>query len=433
LRTLHRPFMLHNGRQRIANYMVKSAHKPDIEPDIIPVDRGEALAMMEPLALSDTSRHRGALNDLALDLTQKAAGFKRSLPAPLVSALADLVRAMNCYYSNLIEGHDTHPVDIERALKNDYSTDARKRDLQLEAKAHIAVQQWIDAGNLTARQAITDKGIAELHRRFCELLPDDLLWVENPITHERDRVVPGAFRMRDVKVGDHIAISPGAVPRFLDRFQSVYRDLGKTDLLVATAAAHHRVLWIHPFLDGNGRVARLMSHAILLDLLDSGGVWSVARGLARDVARYKALLANCDRPRRNDLDGRGALSEEALAEFTQFFLMTCVDQVTFMEGLMQPDRLRTRMLVWAEEEIRLGALPAKSGTLLEAVLYRGELPRGEADTALGAGERQARRIASALLEKGVLASASPRAPLRLAFPVAVASRWMPGLFPEKPR
>ena len=53
---------------------------------------------------------------------------------------------MNCYYSNLIEGHDTHPIDIERALKNDYSQDAHKRDLQLEAKAHIAVQAGSMAG-----------------------------------------------------------------------------------------------------------------------------------------------------------------------------------------------------------------------------------------------------------------------------------------------
>jgi hypothetical protein len=65
-----------------------------------------------------------------------------------LASLADLVRAMNCYYSNLIEGHDTHPIDIERALKSDYSNDAKKRDLQLEAQAHIAVQKWIDAGGL---------------------------------------------------------------------------------------------------------------------------------------------------------------------------------------------------------------------------------------------------------------------------------------------
>ena len=73
---------------------------------------------------------------------------------------------------------------------------------------------------------------------------------------------------------------------------------------------------MHPFIDGNGRVARLMSHAMLLDILDTGAVWSVARGLARNLQQYKTLLANCDMTRRNDLDGRGTLSEEALAEFT---------------------------------------------------------------------------------------------------------------------
>lgn len=174
-----------------------------------------------------------------------------------------------------------------------------------------------------------------------------------------------------------------------------------------------------------------MSHATMLDVLDTGGVWSVARGLARNVQQYKSLLANCDLPRRNELDGRGNLSEEALAEFTKFFLTACIDQVDFMESLVQPDRLRTRILLWAEEESRLGHLAPKSGSLLEALLYRGEIPRGDTDLILGTGERQARRIVSALLKEGVLISESPRAPLRLAFPAALASRWMPGLFPEK--
>jgi Fic family protein len=394
-------------------------------------DREEPLSAMEPLLVGGGSRHRGALTDLAFDLTQKAAGFRRSLPLSLLASLATLVRAMNCYYSNLIEGHDTHPVDIERALKNDYSKDAHKRDLQLEAKAHISVQKWIDEGGLLGGRAVRVEGICEVHRRFCELLPEDLLWVEDPVTKERHRVVPGELRKRDVQVGRLVAISPGALPRFLERFEQIYGNLGKTESIIATAAAHHRLLWIHPFLDGNGRVARLLSHAVLLETLDSGAVWSVARGLARNVKEYKELLANSDLPRRNDLDGRGALSEEALAEFTRFFLTICIDQVTFMEGLVQPDHLRARILLWTEEEIRLGKLPPKSGSILEAVLYRGELPRGDADTVVGTGSRQARRIVSALVERGVLESESPRAPLRLTFPAALAQRWMPGLFPEK--
>lgn len=403
----------------------------DMEEDIsAAIDRDEGTGLMEPLLIGESSRHRGPLTDLTVDLAAKAAGFRRSLPDGVRTALADLVRAMNCYYSNLIEGHDTHPLDIERALRNDYSNDARKRDLQLEAKAHITVQKWIDGGGLKGR-AVTADGICEVHRRFGELLPEDLLWVEDPDTGERLKVIPGNLRRRDVKVGQHVAVSPAAIPRFLAHFERTYSRLGRTDAILATAAAHHRLLWIHPFLDGNGRVARLMSHAMLLETLDTGGIWSVARGLARNVAAYKGHLASCDLRRRNDLDGRGILSEEELASFTHFFLETCIDQVSFMEGLVQPDRLRTRILMWAEEEARLGALPPKAGNILEAVLYRGDLPRGNVADLLGTTARHARRIVSALIDHGVLISENPRAPLRLTFPAALAPRWMPGLFPER--
>src|ERR1700733_5107288 len=193
------------------------------------------------------------------------------------------------------------------------------------------------------------------------------------------------------------------------RFEEVYGSVNKTESILGAAAAHPRLAWIHPCVDGNGRVARLMSHAILLNTLGTGGVWSVARGLARKVDAYKGHLAACDQPRRNDLDRRGNLNEEALAAFTDFFLRTCIDQVTFMEELMQPDRLRARILLWVEEEIRLGKLPPKSGNILETVLYRGELPRADAAGVVGASERHARRIVAALAERGVLAAEGARA------------------------
>ena len=396
-----------------------------MKPDTRSADRGESMALMEPLVVGEGSPHRTGLTDFAVELAGKAAGFRRSLPEGVLEALADLVRTMNCYYSNLIEGHDTHPVDIERALRDDYSADAGKRDLQLEARAHIAVQAWIDRGGLGSRAATRDG------RRFCGALPEDLLRAADPATGESAAVIPGAFRGRDVKVGRHVPVSPGALPRFLERFETAYTGLGRTDSILAAAAAHHRLLWIHPFLDGNGRVARLMSHAMLLESLDTGGVWSISRGLARSEDTYKGQLMACDATRRNDLDGRGHLSEEALAGFTCFFLTACIDQVDFMEGLVQPDRLRHRILIWAEEEIRAGVLPPNSGVIFQAILYRGELPRGEVSQLLGTGERQARRITAALIGQDILASDSSRAPLRLAFPARLASRWLPGLFPDK--
>lgn len=386
---------------------------------------------MEPLTLGESSRYRPALTDLAFELVRKAAVLRGRLPQGFAGSLAHLVRAMNCYYSNLIEGHNTHPIDIERALSNDYLEDPRARDLQLEAKAHIAVQTWIDAGGLPARP--TDvASIVEIHRRFCEQLPAGLLSSEDPETHERVPVAPGELRRRDVKVGRHVAVSPGAIPRFLRRFEDVYSGLGAAEEVIASAAAHHRLLWIHLFLDGNGRVARLVSHATLSQRLESGAIWSVARGLARNVGEYKRLLAACDTSRRNDLDGRGSLSEEALVAFTQFFLRTCIDQVEFMESLIQPDRLRARILLWAREEIHANALPPQAGAVLEAVLFRGELKRADAPAVVGAGARHARRIVASLLDLGALQAESSRAPLRLGFPIALAHRWMPGLFPERP-
>ena len=386
--------------------------------------------MMEPPLISGTSKHRGPLNDLALELAVQSARFKGSLPKYAQHSLATLVRAMNCYYSNLIEGHDTHPVDIERALKNDYSQNTRQRNLQLEAKAHITVQQWIDEGGLKDHAASYD-GLREIHRRFCELLPEKLLWAEPPETSERMEIVPGELRGRDVKVGRHIPVSPGALPRFMQRFEAAYNGLGKTDTIFAAASAHHRLLWIHPFLDGNGRVARLMSYSMLLDALDTGGIWSIARGLARNETQYKALLTACDAQRRNDLDGRGNLSEQALAEFTRFFLETCIDQVKFMEELVAPDKLRNRIFAWANEEIKAKTLLPQSLTILERLLYQGELAREEITTMFDVTPRQARRYVEALTDLGVLVSETTRAPYHLAFPAKLASQWMPGLFPEK--
>lgn len=404
-------------------------NRPEKRYELSIRDDNESTGLFEPLMVSESSKHRGALSDLALDLATRSEGFRRSLPPSIAAALADLVRSMNCYYSNLIEGHNTHPIDIERALHNDYSADPEKRNLQLEAKAHITVQKWIDDDGL--EHFPTDpRTICEIHRRFCELLPKELLVVKDPTTGDDVGVVPGALRERDVQVGRHIAVSPGAVPRFLERMHTAYGKLGRIDAILSAACAHHRLLWVHPFIDGNGRVARLMSYAMLRKSLDTRGLWSVARGLARQETRYKQHLAACDMPRRNDLDGRGTLSEEALAGFAAFFLETCIDQVAFMEDLMKPERLRDRIMIWAEEQMRSDALPPKSDIVLRTVLYQGELQRGEVAPLLGMSDRAARRITSALVDSGALTSESTRAPLYLAFPAKFADRWMPGLFPE---
>jgi hypothetical protein len=95
--------------QKLAKKPTRTAPGPN------PPDRGETTSAMEPMLVSESSRHRSRLNELVFELTTAATAFKASLPEGMVDALCDLVRSMNCYYSNLIEGHNTHPIDIERA------------------------------------------------------------------------------------------------------------------------------------------------------------------------------------------------------------------------------------------------------------------------------------------------------------------------------
>ena len=184
-------------------------------------DRGETVSAMEPTTISELSKHRAALSDKVLQLTQRAAAFRSRLPEGLIEPLSSLVREMNCYYSNLIEGHNTHPIDIQRALFGEQSRDPKKRDLQQEAVAHIAVQRWIDEGGLGHKSA-TVANVLAVHRRFYEALPDSLKWVENPDTREREPVLAGVTRHKHVEVGRLIAVSPGAVPRHLDHWERSY-------------------------------------------------------------------------------------------------------------------------------------------------------------------------------------------------------------------
>jgi Fic family protein len=394
-----------------------------------PRDDGEAVSMMEPMLITEENDARSELSELVLELTKRSSSFRSSLPRGLTEPLADFVRSMNCYYSNLIEGHDTHPVDIERALNDDLvKDDPKRRNLQLEAKAHIEVQRWIDEGGLKNLEGTTE-GIREVHRRLTRLLPEELRWVEHRDRKEKIEVVPGEVRLHDARVGNHIAVSPGAIARFMRRFEERYAQLNSFEAILAAGPAHHRLLFIHPFSDGNGRVTRLMSYATLRRTLDTGGLWSIARGLARRVDEYKKHLAACDTIRQGDRDGRGNLSEAMLTNFTRFFLETCIDQAGFMSDLMQPRSLRERIMRWAEEEAAYGRLPAKSPRILDAILFRGSLPKSEVAAVLGQSARSARDATSALSKQGIIASAGVRGDWRIAFPAKLAPRITPGLFP----
>ena len=383
---------------------------------------------MEPMMPLDASQRLG---NLAVELVAQASQLTAQLRPQVRESIGHLVRSMNCYYSNLIEGHNTHPRDINRAIHDEYSADPAKRDLQIEARAHIEVQRMIDSGEGPDGSPASEGYAKWLHKEFCIRLPDELLWVTDTDAKNRVRIVPGELRDGDVIIGHHVPPSAPDLPGFLSHFEEAY-DLGrlsKVQKIIAVAAAHHRFLWIHPFHDGNGRVVRLMSHAMLLHCGIGSSVWSVARGLARNEVEYKAKLMAADDERYNEYDGRGALSESKLEEFCAFFLLTSIDQIKFMASLLEPGELLRRMKLYCDDEIAAGRLPKRSMALMKEALVLGEIERGRAPEITGYQERRAREILSILIKKQLLVSISPKAPVRLGFPLDVVERWFPALYP----
>ncbi len=327
------------------------------------------------------------------------------------------------------EGHICEPVDIDRAIRGEYSDAAEKRDLQLETPAHIATQKWIDEDGIGVAP-YSAEAIREVHKRFFEQPPHRSRVVRDGNGRQL-AIEPGAIRTTGVQVGRHVAVSAGAVPRFLARMEQAYIPKGKSESIFVAACGHHRLLWVHPFLDGNGRVARLVSAAALKMAIGTKSMWSLSRGLARKEKEYKALLQACDEPRRGSLDGRGSLSEGALAASVEYFLTTCIEEVGFMHDLVQPRKLRARVRTWALEQMRTGGLPLGSDALLEALIRRGQLDSAEVVALIDATSGSSQQLIAALTDVGIVQSKTSYSPFRLSFPLRLTDQLLPGLLPDR--
>ena len=392
----------------------------------------ETVGRIEPTLLDGAT---APIADVLADLTARASTLGAALHPRTAQQLASLVRVMNSYYSNLIEGHITRPRDIERALSGDLDDDEGRRNLQIEAAAHVRVQANID--RLCAEGALPDPVsvdfLKRLHADFYQDAPGAMLLIKG--AHLSSIMEPGRFRdgpQHDVEVGRHLPPSSERVGAFMDRFAERYgRDqLGTGGKILAIPAAHHRFNYIHPFLDGNGRVSRLMSHAMIQTAgIGAHGLWSVSRGLARGLQsrqEYKQMMAHADTPRQGDRDGRGNLSLAALEAFVLWFLRVCLDQVTFMSSLFDLPNLTGRLRLYVERSSRL---KPEAFRLLEEAAIRGEFARGDADRITRLPERTARVVLGQLIDEGLLDSATPKAPVSLRFPTKSLDLLFPQLFP----
>ncbi len=382
----------------------------------------------EPLIPREAEAKKGGLLALAGDVAARALTLKRTVHPVTEARLAELLRSVNSYYSNRIEGQHTHPRDIERALRKNYSKEPDKARRQRVAIAHIEAQKEME-GWLSNEpvEVYAPSFLARLHEAFYRRLKP-----EDRVMPEGDAVIPGEWRTRDVDVGKHVPPAHKSIAAFLKRVGECYGDIDGLDgRLIACACAHHRLAWVHPFRDGNGRVIRLHSHAVLLNMGVGSGLWAVSRGFARNVEAYYARLGDADSPRRGDFDGRGNLSEAGLISFARYFLETCLDQVTFMGEMLALDQFRERLrgyLILRSQQDK-GIRPEAELPLYHLFLA-GDITRGEFKQMTGLASRTSDSLLAALLKSDLVESETPKGALRFGLPLDALAYYFPRLYPE---
>lgn len=326
--------------------------------------------------------------------------------------LARLLELTNSYYSNLIEGQYTEPAQLAAALKVRRSP----KVLTELAASHVLAQRALERAvrryqgrGLCWADGFAPACIARVHRRLFQNASDEELRLP-----DGSLMLPGRLRNEcrlNVSVGQHDAPDYSVVLPMLERMQQAYGRVADPRLrLLAVLAYHHRLAWVHPFPDGNGRVIRMVTHLQLHQLGLASSLWSLSRGLARRQAEYYARLANADASRRGDLDGRGQLTQSGLVEFIDFMLDVCVDQMTYMcEGLrLAPLRERLERIVAMEPRLIDAGLKVEVARALHVLIAQGCVARSDFKVYMGLGDRVSIDQLSKLLSLGLVESPTPK-------------------------
>lgn len=355
----------------------------------------------------------GDLQDAVVELTQLDAALNANIPQPLRLPMIHLLRQVNSFYSNKIEGNPMLPVDVLRAEEIQNGENITE-DL-LEIKCHIEAQRRLSTDPIDEAAISTRESIARMHRELYVGMPEE--HIRTMINGEGETALfsPGKFRTHEVRVGKHIPPPAESIGSYLNWFEGAYRldRLHGMTPILAAAAAHHRLMWIHPFLDGNGRTGRLFTDQYLRAAgLGGYGLWTISRGFGQKVEEYYAALNAADHVRKGDLDGRGELSDGGLLKFTEYFIATALEQVRYFTSLLDP-RMLSQCIDCYFEMRKRGAFPTTTNVELPLLrieardvyrdlLYHGPMQRSEIQAKLGMSERTTRNLLSQMADEGLI-------------------------------
>ena len=380
------------------------------------------------------------LLSMAEELCIRSATLAGSYAPQVLYGIKELLRKVNSYYSNQIESEGTHPIDIDKASRQEFSSDSKEKQLQQLSLVHIEVQKYVENYFSEGQTPYSKDFILDVHRELYSH-PDmaHFLQIEDKENHKTIEMIPGKLRESNVRVGRHIAPDYNEIPSFFNKYELLYKvpnHATQAKQIIFALASHHRLMWIHPFLDGNGRTARLVLDGIFNAMsLEGYGLWNISRGLSRRSEDYKRYLALADMVRQGDLDGRGALSTKAFISYIKFMLEIALDQVDFMNQNLKMNSLHKRI----ERYVRLSKegffgtkpLPKYSELLFKELLMAGEVPRGKVMDIIHTKDRTATTLIKELIQMDFLESDTPKSAIRLKFNAHFASYIFPELIPQK--
>lgn len=388
---------------------------------------------MHPLLPSE--KEMDHLRPLAAAVISQAKDLASHGMPQLRRLLRETLRPMNSFYTNKIEGQHTEPLLIERALAQDFSSKPDEACKQRIALAHINTERWGEAAypRFDSDEFFKPAVLQTIHRHLhSQVTPSDLVQMSEEGV--QTKMTPGEWRQQGVKVGRHIPPDPDTVPRFMEEWHKGYMHsrAGET-AVIALMAAHHRLAWIHPFLDGNGRTARLHTHLGLSSLGLTQGLWSPMRGLARAHQEYYASLVGADRDRQDDYDGRGVLTEKGLVEFITFMMNTSLDQIEFMSRMLDMDAFKDRLTQMLASEATKEATKSLKTEAAAPLAYLATVPamdRTPFKGMMGLASRTADRVLADLFKLGIVTSKTPKGPVELALSMHLLRYLFPRLWPE---
>lgn len=193
------------------------------------------------------------MNDKLKQLTDKKQeldGF-RPLPPELVTNLDEWFKVELTYTSNAIEGNTLSRAETALVVEKGITVDGKTLQEHLEAINHAHALDFIKELVGKKRQDLTEADILDIHRFILTKIDDNNA---------------GRYRNVSVRIAGSTVVMPNAmkVPELMKEFMEWLHADNSDHAITLSAQAHYKLVSIHPFVDGNGRTARLLMNLLLM-------------------------------------------------------------------------------------------------------------------------------------------------------------------------